>query len=127
MYLQRTAHEEIASSFSLGLPIDLKYSFTGHALVSELLPLFNRIVAPDLKPVNSQVVKNEERERMMKTVNTMISTKTTFVIDKNEEGQLSYKLDPYVSTSFSSSCPFPTKLIILLDVQSYRCVRSLRR
>ncbi|GAA5833833.1 hypothetical protein JCM5353_003070 [Sporobolomyces roseus] len=94
MYLQRTAHEEIASSFSLGLPIDLKYSFTGHALVSELLPLFNRIVAPDLKPVNSQVVKNEERERMMKTVNTMISTKTTFVIDKNEEGQLSYKLDP---------------------------------
>ncbi|GAA6010908.1 hypothetical protein JCM11491_004595 [Sporobolomyces phaffii] len=94
MYLQRTAHEEIATSFSLNLPLSVKSLFTGTTLVSELLPLFNRIVAPDLKPVNSQVVKNEERQRLMRTVNTMILTKTTFAIDKNEEGQLSYKLDP---------------------------------
>ena len=113
MYLQRTAHEEIASTFSLGLPIALKYSFTGHALVSELLPLFNRIVAPDLKPVNSQVVKNEERERMMRTVNTMILTKTTFAIDKNEEGQLSYKLDPYVPLSVLLLQNSTRKLIVL--------------
>ncbi|GAA5902001.1 Ctf18p [Sporobolomyces salmoneus] len=94
MYLQRTAHDEIASMFSLNLPLSLKSTFTGPAIVSELLPLFNRIVAPDLKPINSQVVKNEERQRLMRTVNTMILTKTSFVIDKNEEGQLSYKLDP---------------------------------
>ncbi|GAA5925020.1 Ctf18p [Sporobolomyces koalae] len=94
MYLQRTAHEEIANAFSLNLPFALKNAFTGTTVVSELLPLFNRIVAPDLKPVNSQVVKSEERERLMRTVNTMILTKTTFAIDKNEEGQLSYKLDP---------------------------------
>jgi chromosome transmission fidelity protein 18 len=94
MYLQRTAHDEIATSFSLNLPLSLKSMFTSTTVVSELLPLFNRIVTPDLKPINSQVVKNEERQRLMRTVNTMILTKTVFAIDKNEEGQLSYKLDP---------------------------------
>lgn len=104
MYLQRTAHEEIATTFSHNLPLSLKSSFTGPTLVCELLPLFNRIVAPDLKPINSQVVKSEERQRLMRTVNTMILTKTTFAIDKNEEGQLSYKLDPYVSILPSPRC-----------------------
>lgn len=94
MYLQRTAHDEIATTFSLNLPLSLKSTFTATTLVSELLPLFNRIVSPDLKPINSQVVKNEERQKLMRTVNTLILMKTGFVIDKNEEGQLSYKLDP---------------------------------
>ena len=94
MYLQRTAHDEIATTFSQNLPLSLASMFTGTTVVSELLPLFNRIVAPELRPINSQVVKNEERVRMMRTVYAMISTKTSFVMDKNEEGQLSYKLEP---------------------------------
>ncbi|BGP29547.1 Chromosome transmission fidelity protein 18 [Rhodotorula toruloides] len=94
MYLKRIAHQEVADAFAASVPQNLKTLFSGPNIVAELLPLLNRIVAPDLKPVNSQVVKNEERARLMRLVNTMISTKLAFVLDKSEDGQLSFKLDP---------------------------------
>ncbi|GAA5865391.1 hypothetical protein JCM1840_001552 [Sporobolomyces johnsonii] len=94
MYLQRVAHQEVAEAFTQSMPQALKTLFTGTNIVAELLPLLNRIVSPDLKPVNSQIVKNEERATLLRLVNTMITTKLSFVLDKNEEGQLSYKLDP---------------------------------
>ncbi|GAA5854527.1 hypothetical protein JCM9279_000830 [Rhodotorula babjevae] len=94
MYLQRTAHQEVAEAFTQNMPHHLKTLFTGTNVVAELLPLLNRIVAPDLKPVNSQVVKNDERARLLRLVNTMITTKLAFVMDKSEDGQLSFKLDP---------------------------------
>ncbi|GAA5912902.1 hypothetical protein JCM6882_009509 [Rhodosporidiobolus microsporus] len=94
MYLKRVAHQEVADAFVQGIPHTLKTLFTGTNIVGELLPLLNRIIAPDLKPVNSQVVKNEERKTLLRLVNTMITTKVSFVIDKGEDGQLSYKIDP---------------------------------
>ncbi|BGP13306.1 Chromosome transmission fidelity protein 18 [Rhodosporidiobolus nylandii] len=94
MFLKRTAHQEVADHFAQNIPHTLKTLFTGTNIVGELLPLLNRIVAPDLKPVNSQVVKNEERKTLLRLVNTMITTKLAFVLDKAEDGQLSYKLDP---------------------------------
>ncbi|GJN87911.1 hypothetical protein Rhopal_000866-T1 [Rhodotorula paludigena] len=94
MYLQRTAHAEVAEAFAQNIPYHLKGLFTGTNIVAELLPLLNRIVSPDLKPVNSQVVKNEERARLLRLINTLITTKLAFVLDKSEDGQLSYKLDP---------------------------------
>ncbi|BGP22340.1 hypothetical protein Rt10032_c07g3187 [Rhodotorula toruloides] len=94
MYLKRIAHQEVADAFAASVPQNLKTLFSGPNIVAELLPFLNRIVAPDLKPVNSQVVKNEERARLMRLVNTMISTKLAFVLDKSEDGQLSFKLDP---------------------------------
>ncbi|GAA5930725.1 hypothetical protein JCM1841_004748 [Sporobolomyces salmonicolor] len=94
MYLQRVAHQEVAEAFTQNMPQALKALFTGTNIVAELLPLLNRIVSPDLKPVNSHIVKNEERATLLRLVNTMITTKLSFVLDKNEEGQLSYKLDP---------------------------------
>ncbi|GAA6000732.1 hypothetical protein JCM10207_004630 [Rhodosporidiobolus poonsookiae] len=94
MYLQRVAHQEVADAFTQNIPHTLKTLFTGANIVAELLPLLNRIVAPDLKPVNSQVVKNDERKTLLRLVNTMLTTKLAFVLDKSEDGQLSYKLDP---------------------------------
>ncbi|KAL7344108.1 P-loop containing nucleoside triphosphate hydrolase protein [Rhodotorula toruloides] len=83
-----------ADAFAASVPQHIKTLFSGPNTVAELLPLLNRIVAPDFKPVNSQVVKNEERAPLMRLVNTMISTKLAFVLDKSEDGQLLFKLDP---------------------------------
>ncbi|KAJ8296404.1 Chromosome transmission fidelity protein 18 [Rhodotorula toruloides] len=94
MYLKRIAHQEAADAFAASVPQHIKTLFSGPNTVAELLPLLNRIVAPDFKPVNSQVVKNEERAPLMRLVNTMISTKLAFVLDKSEDGQLLFKLDP---------------------------------
>jgi len=150
MYLQRTAHQEVAEAFTQNMPHHLKTLFTGTNVIAELLPLLNRIVAPDLKPVrpvsldqllastetvlrvdgssscgsrsssasqvNSQVVKNDERARLLRLVNTMITTKLAFVLDKSEDGQLSFKLDPCVPPSaperrrHRSSSPLPSSL-----------------
>ena len=52
-YLKRTAHQEIADAFALSIPHNLKNMFTAKTIASELLPLINRIIAPDLKPVRT--------------------------------------------------------------------------
>lgn len=51
MYLQRQAHQEVADAFAVSIPQNLKALFTGTNVIAELLPLLNRVVAPDLKPV----------------------------------------------------------------------------
>ncbi len=51
MYLKRTAHQEVADAFSQAIPQSLRTMFTGTNVVGELLPLLNRILSPDLKPV----------------------------------------------------------------------------
>ncbi|ORY58350.1 P-loop containing nucleoside triphosphate hydrolase protein [Leucosporidium creatinivorum] len=93
-YLKRVAHQEIVQTFTASMPHALKTLFTGPNIVAELLPLLNRIIAPDLKPVNSQLIKAEERAVMLKLISTMLGMKLSFVQDKNEDGQLTYKLDP---------------------------------
>ncbi len=63
-------------------------------MVAELLPLLNRILNPEIRPVNSQLVKKEEKDVLTKLVGLMIRMKLGFVQDKNEDGQLTYKLEP---------------------------------
>lgn len=57
-------------------------------------------LTPFLHPqVNSQLIKAEERAVMLKLISTMLGMKLSFVQDKNEDGQLTYKLDPCVLLS----------------------------
>ncbi|KAK4696986.1 chromosome transmission fidelity protein 18, partial [Phenoliferia sp. Uapishka_3] len=93
-HLQHAAHREILESFHLYLPHHVKFHFTASTIATELIPQLNRILAPDLKPVNSQLIKSEERAVMLKLVNTMITMRLSYVPTKNEEGQPTYKLDP---------------------------------
>ncbi|SGZ06610.1 BQ5605_C031g10956 [Microbotryum silenes-dioicae] len=93
-YLKRIAHQEIVQTFSSQLPQGLKSLFTGPNVSAELLPLLNRILSPELKPINSQLIKAEDRVVLIKLVNTMLGLGLAFVLDKNEEGQLMYKLEP---------------------------------
>ncbi|KAL8280406.1 hypothetical protein RQP46_007054 [Phenoliferia psychrophenolica] len=93
-HLQQQAHKEILDSFIHHLPHHVKFHFTSLTVATELLPQLNRIIAPDLKPVNSQLIKSQERAVMLKLVNTMITLGLYFVQSKNDEGQPTYKLDP---------------------------------
>lgn len=42
------------------MPHNLKNLFTGANVVGELLPLLNRIIAPELKPVNCCEIERRE-------------------------------------------------------------------
>jgi chromosome transmission fidelity protein 18 len=94
MYLKRTAHQEIADTLRNSLPLGIKELFTGPNIVSELAPLLMRVLTPDLKPVNQQLIRSEDRLALKKLVKIMLDLNLTFVQDKNEDGQIVYKLDP---------------------------------
>ncbi|KAI0063440.1 P-loop containing nucleoside triphosphate hydrolase protein [Artomyces pyxidatus] len=75
---------------------------TGHYrdLVSEQImrlefaPYLNRIISPPLRPVNSQVIRPEEKAILSRLVHIMVSLELRFVQEKGEDGQLMYRLDP---------------------------------
>lgn len=83
----------------------------------EFAPYINRIISPTLRPVslithyygdpsdhwpwawqvNSQVVKPEERTLLTRLVNIMTTLELRFIQERSEEGQLVYRLDPWVA------------------------------
>lgn len=46
--------------------------------------------------VNSQVTKPQERTMLSRLVDIMVSLELRLIQDKTEDGQLVYRLDPYV-------------------------------
>ncbi|KAH8980916.1 P-loop containing nucleoside triphosphate hydrolase protein [Lactarius hatsudake] len=62
----------------------------------EFAPLLNRIISPPIRPVNSQVIRPEEKAVLSRLVNIMVSLELRFVQEKTEDGQPMYRLDPPV-------------------------------
>ncbi|KAF8969722.1 P-loop containing nucleoside triphosphate hydrolase protein [Flammula alnicola] len=62
----------------------------------EFAPYINRIISPPLRPVNSQVIRPQEKALMSRLVDIMSSLELRFVQEKAEDGTLSYRLDPPV-------------------------------
>jgi len=62
----------------------------------EFGPLLNRIISPPIRPVNSQVIRPEEKAMLSRLVNIMVSLELRFVQEKTEDGQPMYRLDPPV-------------------------------
>ena len=54
------------------------------------------LATADVLQINSQIIKPEERKILNRLVDIMVSFDLRFVQEKTEEGQLVYRLDPYV-------------------------------
>lgn len=95
--LTRT-NEEIYKSISRNLrnssTCDYKRLLTSPTLELEFAPYINRIISPPIKPVNSQVVRLEEKTVLTRLIDIMISLDLNFVQERTEDGQLTYRLDP---------------------------------
>ncbi|KAF9265625.1 P-loop containing nucleoside triphosphate hydrolase protein [Marasmius fiardii PR-910] len=65
-------------------------------LQMEFAPMINRIISPPLRPVNSQIVKQEERLVLSRLVDVMSALEFRFVQERTDDGQLTYRLDPPV-------------------------------
>lgn len=94
MYLQRTAHQEIADALAKSLPLTLKNLFTSTSVACELAPSLVRILSPDLRPVNQQLIKADDRLVLMTLVQQMADLSVSYQPDRNEDGQIVYKLEP---------------------------------
>ncbi|KAF8590060.1 P-loop containing nucleoside triphosphate hydrolase protein [Ramaria rubella] len=79
---------------SLKNGIDYRHLTMGAVLKLEFIPLLNRIISPPLRPVNSQLVRPEERALMKRLVDIMVSLELKFIQEKAEDGSLVYRLDP---------------------------------
>ncbi|KAF9077157.1 P-loop containing nucleoside triphosphate hydrolase protein [Rhodocollybia butyracea] len=60
----------------------------------ELAPFINRIISPQLRPINGQHVRPDERVLMNRLVDIMSNLELRFIQERLEDGQLTYRLDP---------------------------------
>ncbi|KAF9509023.1 hypothetical protein BS47DRAFT_184538 [Hydnum rufescens UP504] len=65
-------------------------------LRTEFVPLLNRIISPNIRPVNKQIIKGDERVILRKLVDIMVSTGLRFELDKADDGQMVYRLEPAI-------------------------------
>ncbi|KAJ7221036.1 P-loop containing nucleoside triphosphate hydrolase protein [Mycena haematopus] len=99
--VQTRANEEIYKSLSRCLQTastrrggDYRHLVSTPILQLEFAPYINRIISPPLRPVNSQVIKPEERALLLRLVDIMSTLELQFFQERAEDGQLSYRLDP---------------------------------
>ncbi|KAJ7510162.1 P-loop containing nucleoside triphosphate hydrolase protein [Mycena galericulata] len=97
------ANEEIYKSLSRCLQTastrrggDYRHLVSTPILQLEFAPYINRIISPPLRPVNSQVIKPEERALLTRLVDIMSTLELQFFQERAEDGQLTYRLDPPV-------------------------------
>ncbi|CAE6512152.1 unnamed protein product [Rhizoctonia solani] len=72
------------------------HMMAGSKAVLEFLPLMNRIINPPLKPLNSQIVRTQERLVLKRLVEIMAAMELRYIQDKNEDGQPIYRLEPAI-------------------------------
>ncbi|KAJ7709592.1 hypothetical protein B0H17DRAFT_1173775 [Mycena rosella] len=97
------ANEEIYKSLSRCLQTastrrggDFRHLVSTPILQLEFAPYINRIISPPLRPVNSQVIKPEERAVLTRLVDIMSTLELQFYQERAEDGQLTYRLDPAI-------------------------------
>ncbi|OXB81896.1 UNVERIFIED_CONTAM: hypothetical protein H355_015093 [Colinus virginianus] len=73
------------------------------SLVLEVLCLLLDIIAPKLRPVNTQLYSTKEKQQLAALVSTMLAYNLTYHQERLPEGQYVYKLDPNVE----DVCRFP--------------------
>lgn len=102
-HLKRQAFDEIAVELQSALSPSLRAQFGRDSVIRELGPTLMRMLTPDLKPVNQQIVRAAERETVNHLVDIMLHLSLNFVRERTEDGSLVYKLDPplEVFTSFA--------------------------
>lgn len=65
-------------------------------VILEVLPPLMIIMQPSLRPVNTQLYSNREKEGLKQLIRNMIAYNMTYRQEKLPEGQYSYILDPNV-------------------------------
>ncbi|KAF9014074.1 P-loop containing nucleoside triphosphate hydrolase protein [Cyathus striatus] len=75
---------------------DYRHFATYPILQLEFTPYINRIISLPLRPVNSQIIRPEEKAVLNRLVDIMAALGLRFIQERAEDGQLSYRIDPAI-------------------------------
>jgi chromosome transmission fidelity protein 18 len=90
-------NENIAESIWMNMiPTNKMIWQARKVMITELLPFLVFIIAPDLKPLNIQVMKFDEMIILMKIVDVLSAFGFKLVQERRPSGGFTYKLDPYL-------------------------------
>ncbi|KAG0259775.1 hypothetical protein DFQ27_003895 [Actinomortierella ambigua] len=93
-YLALKANESIAQAVLMNLTPTLQRQYGKSNFAAELLAPLLRILSPNMRPVNKQLIKPDERAVLKRLVEVMIQFRLTFVQEKLDDGQFVYRLEP---------------------------------
>ncbi|KAI8878823.1 P-loop containing nucleoside triphosphate hydrolase protein [Backusella circina FSU 941] len=95
-YAAKKSYENLMNIFLEGVHPSKRRFLSDVDVVTELIPLLMGIISPDLRPVSQQLIKPQEKEALKRVVDTMITYGLSFIQERTEDGQFTYKLEPPV-------------------------------
>ncbi|RKP06814.1 P-loop containing nucleoside triphosphate hydrolase protein, partial [Thamnocephalis sphaerospora] len=97
-HVEQKNHDSLVRQLSTDLPVHSRRLFSRKLVGTELLPHLLRIISPEIRSVNAQLIRANERAIVQRVVDLMTSFRVNYIQERREDGQFFYRLEPYVST-----------------------------
>ncbi|KAI8055842.1 hypothetical protein BDF22DRAFT_672478 [Syncephalis plumigaleata] len=88
------SHEHLINQWRNQLPVNTRRLFTRYHTRIELIPFLLRIISPEIKSINIQLIKPHERPRVHRVVSLMVNHALFYTQERLEDGQFCYRLEP---------------------------------
>ncbi|XP_060116875.1 chromosome transmission fidelity protein 18 homolog [Heteronotia binoei] len=98
-----TQVQNLLASMISGIAPNSRSRVGSQSLVLEALCLLLDIISPKLRPVNTQLYSQKEKQQLSELISTMLAYNLTYLQERTPDGQYIYKLDPNVE----EICRFP--------------------
>ncbi|XP_066496584.1 chromosome transmission fidelity protein 18 homolog [Tiliqua scincoides] len=100
---KRTQMQNLLASMISGITPNSRSRTGSQALILETLCFLLDIISPKLRPVNTQLYSQKEKQQLAELISTMLAYNLTYHQERTPDGQYIYKLDPNVE----EVCRFP--------------------
>ncbi|UZJ55380.1 hypothetical protein CBS101457_004700 [Exobasidium rhododendri] len=133
-HLKKSAFEEVTADLVSCLPASTRSQFNALSTITELGPSLVTLLSPDLKLINSQLVRMEERATLTSIVEILQHYNLNFVLDKNDQDQSYYRFEPPLEvfvqfegkkSNFVGPAKFQLRQMIMSELNTAR-VKSRR-
>ncbi|XP_013920400.1 PREDICTED: chromosome transmission fidelity protein 18 homolog isoform X5 [Thamnophis sirtalis] len=90
-----TQMHHLVDSMISGIAPNSRSRVRPQSFTLEALCLLLEIISPKLRPVNTQLYSQKEKEQLSQLINIMLTYNLTYHQERTPEGQYIYKLDPH--------------------------------
>ncbi|XP_053132152.1 chromosome transmission fidelity protein 18 homolog isoform X2 [Hemicordylus capensis] len=90
-----TRMQNLVASMTSGIAACSRSRAGPRSFVLEALCLLLDIISPKLRPVNTQLYSQKEKQQLAELISTMLAYNLTYLQERTPDGQYVYKLDPF--------------------------------